>query len=383
MAINLQGDKAEQSFRVRCAECLDGGEKMEECLKKKEMAPTTKPVKQNQPDEPTKENDSEESDDSEKKFQSQLQMFIVTENVKWSDVAGLGGAKEALREAVILPIKSPHLFTGRRTPWGGVLLFGAPGTGKTYLARAVATEARGSTFSVSSSDLMSKWLGASRKLMMNLFRLAREHKPSIIFIDDIDLLCGSGDKAEFLAQMQDVRNANEGILVLGATSIPWTLDPAIRKRFAKRIYIPLPEECARSIMFKRMLGSARNTLTESDFATLGQKTEGYSGADISCIVRDAMMQPLRMVQSATHFKRVRGSVWNMPSQVVDDLWTPCSPEDPDCVEMTWMDIQDDKLQEPVVSMSHMLMCLSKAKPTVNEQDLEQFKKFMEDFGQEG
>ncbi|KAG9334341.1 hypothetical protein JZ751_008227 [Albula glossodonta] len=90
-----------------------------------------------------------------------------------------------------------------------------------------------------------------------------------------------------------------------------------------------------------------------------------------------------MVQYATHFKQVRGSTWVHPNQVVDDLWTPRSPGDTDAVEMTWMDIQDDKLKEPVVSMADMLKCLSGTKPTVNEQDLENLKQFMEDFGQEG
>lgn len=342
-------------------------------------------------------NESDEGDDPEKKkFQNQLSGAIVMEkpNVKWNDVAGLEGAKEALKEAVILPIKFPHLFTGKRTPWRGILLFGPPGTGKSYLAKAVATEANNSTFfSISSSDLVSKWLGESEKLVKNLFSLAREHKPSIIFIDEIDSLCGSRSeneseaarriKTEFLVQMQGVGNDNEGILVLGATNIPWTLDSAIRRRFEKRIYIPLPEEHARAFMFKLHLGSTPNSLNESDFNTLGKKTDGYSGADISIIVRDALMQPVRKVQSATHFKRVRGPSRDDPKVTIDDLLTPCSPGDPNAIEMTWMEVPGEKLLEPVVSMADMLRSLSNTKPTVNEQDLEKLKKFTEDFGQEG
>merc|ERR1712083_437999 len=107
-------------------------------------------------------------------------------NVKWEDVAGLVVAKGLLKEAVILPIAFPQLFTGKRKPWKGILLYGPPGTGKSYLAKAVATEANQSTFfSVSSSDLVSKYVGESEKLVKNLFTMAREKKPSIIFIDEI------------------------------------------------------------------------------------------------------------------------------------------------------------------------------------------------------
>uniref|UniRef100_A0A673CVW1 vesicle-fusing ATPase n=1 Tax=Sphaeramia orbicularis TaxID=375764 RepID=A0A673CVW1_9TELE len=379
-----QSAKAKESIRAKCTEYLDRAEKLKEYLKKKEKAPPAK-------------NESDEGDDPEKKkFQNQLSGAIVMEkpNIKWSDVAGLEGAKEALKEAVILPIKFPHLFTGKRVPWRGILLFGPPGTGKSYLAKAVATEANNSTFfSISSSDLVSKWLGESEKLVKNLFSLAREHKPSIIFIDEIDSLCGSRSeneseaarriKTEFLVQMQGVGVDNEGVLVLGATNIPWTLDSAIRRRFEKRIYIPLPEEHARSFMFKLHLGSTPNCLTESDFVALGKKTEGYSGADISIIVRDALMQPVRKVQSATHFKRVRGPSRTDPNIIVDDLLTPCSPGDPQAMEMSWMDVPGEKLMEPVVSMSDMLRSQAHTKPTVNEQDLEKLKKFTEDFGQEG
>lgn len=181
------------------------------------------------------------------------------------------------------------------------------------MAKAVATEANNSTFfSVSSSDLVSKWLGESEKLVKNLFELARQHKPSIIFIDEVDSLCSARSdnesesarriKTEFLVQMQGVGNDNDGILVLGATNIPWVLDAAIRRRFEKRIFIPLPEEHARQVMFKIHLGDTAHVLTEENLRELSRKTEGYSGADISIIVRDALMQPVRKVQNATHFK---------------------------------------------------------------------------------
>lgn len=107
----------------------------------------------------------QEEDADAKKLRGALAGAILSDkpNVKWEDVAGLEGAKEALKEAVILPIKFPHLFQGKRQPWKGILLYGPPGTGKSYLAKAVATEANSTFFSVSSSDLVSKWMGESER----------------------------------------------------------------------------------------------------------------------------------------------------------------------------------------------------------------------------
>lgn len=392
-----QTDRAKESIRSKCVQYLDRAEKLKEYLSKNKTK-EKKPVKQGESDKKEGDNSSDSDDENpeKKKLMNQLEGAIVIEtpNVKWSDVAGLHAAKEALKEAVILPIKFPHLFTGKRKPWKGILLFGPPGTGKSYLAKAVATEANNSRFfSVSSSHLVSKWLGESEKLVRNLFEMARDQKPSIIFIDEIDSLCSTRSdnendatrriKTEFLVQMQGVGNDNDGILVLGATNIPWVLDSAIRRRFEKRIYIPLPEEPARMHMFKLHIGNTPHSLTEEDFKQLAKRADGFSGADISVLVRDALMQPVRKVQTATHFRRVRGPSRSDPNVIVDDLLTPCSPGSPGAIEMSWMDVPGEKLLEPIVTMADMLLSLSTAKPTVNDADLTKLKKFMDDFGQEG
>lgn len=392
-----QSDKAKESIRAKCIQYLDRAEKLKTYLGKDHKK---KPV----PAGGGSGNKGKESDDSDedgkdpdkKKFEGALSGAIVMEkpNIKWEDVAGLDLAKEALKEAVILPVKFPHLFTGKRKPWRGILLYGPPGTGKSYLAKAVATEANNSTFfSVSSADLVSKWLGESEKLVKTLFNMARDNKPSIIFIDEVDALCGSRSenesesarriKTEFLVQMQGVGNDQDGVLVLGATNIPWVLDSAIRRRFEKRIYIPLPEAPARSNMFKLHLGATPNSLTDEDFKDLGQRSEGYSGADISIVVRDALMQPVRKVQTATHFRKVRGPSRDNPDVIIDDLLTPCSPGAPGAIEMNWTQVEGSKLLEPVVSMTDMLMSLATQKPTVNENDLKKLEEFTNDFGQEG
>lgn len=257
----------------------------------------------------------------------------------------------------------------------------------------MATEAESTFFSISSSDLVSKWLGESERLVKNLFELARANKPAIIFIDEVDSLCSSRSdsendatrriKTEFLVQMQGVGVDNDGILVLGATNIPWGLDAAIRRRFEKRIHIPLPEEAARRRMFEIHIGDTKTSLKSHDWGVMASKTDGYSGADIGIVVREALMMPIRKVQSATHFKHVRGPSPNEPDVIVDDLLTPCGPREAGVMEMSWMQVPGDKLLEPPVTISDFLRSLQNTRPTVNADDLKQFEDFTRDFGQEG
>ncbi|PIO35287.1 hypothetical protein AB205_0108710, partial [Aquarana catesbeiana] len=193
---------------------LDGtlGEKQKQSLRSEQLQAYLKKKKEGASE--VQWSDSDEEDLKKKNMPRQLQGSIFTDNtkVKWSNIAGL----EEVKTAVIFPIKFPHLYTGKRTPWRGVLLFGATGTGKSYLAKVLATESNFTFFSTSSSHLVSKSLEESEKLVKNLFQLAREQKPSIIFIDEIDSLSVGVD--------------NEGIVVLGATNIPWILDSDIRRQ---------------------------------------------------------------------------------------------------------------------------------------------------------
>lgn len=313
-------------------------------------------------------------------------------NVQWSDVAGLEGAKEALKEAVLLPIQYPQMFTGERKPWKGILLYGPPGTGKSYLAKATATESDATFFSVSAADLMSKWLGESEKLVRSLFEMAREAAPSIVFIDEVDSVCGSradGDsdstrrvKTEFLVQMDGVGHG-ASVLVLGATNTPWSLDAGIRRRFERRVYIPLPDQRARALMFKLHVGKTPHDVTEAEFHQLGAATEGFSGADINIMVRAALMEPIRKLQWATHFRYVAGPAPTDPTMYETDLVTPCGPRDEGAFEALLKDIPPAKLVPPRVSMRDFHACLATSKPSVSPDDLAKQEEFTRNYGVEG
>lgn len=379
--------KSKDLIRTKLTEYLERAEKLKEHLEDEEQKQNCR-VKHSAEVFGGSGNAGQEDEGEDKKLRGALSSVILTEkpNVKWEDVAGLDGAKEALKEAVILPVKYPHLFKGNRKPTSGILLYGPPGTGKSYLAKAVATEANSTFFSVSSSDLVSKWMGESERLVKQLFNMARENKPSIIFIDEIDALTGSrgeGEseasrriKTELLVQMNGVGNNSTGVLILGATNIPWQLDGAIRRRFEKRIYIPLPDLMARVKMFLLNVGDTPCGLSDGEYRALAEYTEGYSGSDIAVVVKDALMQPIRKIQIATHFKNVS----NLPN--VRKL-TPCSPGDEDAMEITWTSIEAEELKEPDLTISDFLKAIKTSRPTVNQFDLQNHEQFTKEFGQEG
>ncbi|KAJ1501059.1 Katanin p60 ATPase-containing subunit A-like 1, partial [Coelomomyces lativittatus] len=288
--------------------------------------------------------------------------IIQTSMVRWQDIAGLKEAKELLEEAIVLPLWMPHYFQGIRRPWKGVLMTGPPGTGKTMLAKAVATECGTTFFNVSASTLTSKWRGDSEKLVRLLFEMARFYAPSTIFIDEIDALCSTRGsesehessrrvKTELLTQMDGIPSSSEGkeamVMVLAATNFPWQIDEALRRRLEKRIFIPLPDlECRTQLLnFYLQQVKIDETFDSSKFA---KKLEGYSGADISTLCRDAAMMCMR--------RRIQGLK-------------------PDEIKK----LTKEELDAPVLS-SDFESALSKICPSVSQADVQKYKDWMSEFG---
>ncbi len=233
------------------------------------------------------------------------EVFTEIPNVKWEDIGGLSKAKQMLREAVELPLKHPDYFDklGIRST-RGILLVGPPGTGKTLLAKAVATESEANFISIKGPEVLSKWVGESEKIIREIFRKARQAAPCIIFIDEIDAIApirgyDEGSKVTerivntLLTEMDGMVNTKK-VVVIAATNRPDIIDPGLLRpgRFDHIVDVGMPDVETREEIFK--IHSKRMPVAkEVDFKKLAQMTEGYTGADIEGICREAGMILIR------------------------------------------------------------------------------------------
>lgn len=226
--------------------------------------------------------------------------------ITWDDIAGLEYIKKIIKEVVVFPMLRPDIFTGLRRPPKGILLFGPPGTGKTLIGKCIASQSKSTFFSISASSLTSKWIGDGEKMVRALFAVAKVHQPSVIFIDEIDSLLTQRSeteheasrrlKTEFLVQLDGAATSDEDrILIVGATNRPQELDEAARRRLVKRLYVPLPELEARKQIINNLLTTVQHNLNQEDVAKIAEKSEGYSGADMTNLCKEASMEPIRSI----------------------------------------------------------------------------------------
>jgi transitional endoplasmic reticulum ATPase len=233
------------------------------------------------------------------------EVMVEIPNISWDDIGGLNDVKEELKEAVEWPLKFPKLFqrAGIRQ-LNGILLFGPPGCGKTLLAKAIANESECNFISIKGPEIFSKWVGESEKAIREIFRKARQAAPSIIYFDEIDAISsgrGGSDTThtfasivnQILVEMDGIEN-RKGIITIGSTNRPDIVDPALLRpgRFDRLIFVEAPDRESR----KKILEVHTEFMPLADDVSLDKialETEGYSGADIENLCREAGMQAIR------------------------------------------------------------------------------------------
>ncbi|KAI3978031.1 hypothetical protein MKX01_032408 [Papaver californicum] len=248
---------------------------------------------------------------TENEFEKKLLADVIPPTdigVTFEDVGALENVKDTLKELVMLPLQRPELFCkGQLTkPCKGILLFGPPGTGKTMLAKAVATEAGANFINVSMSSITSKWFGEGEKYVKAVFSLASKIAPSVVFVDEVDSMLGRREnpgeheamrkmKNEFMVNWDGLRTKDkERVLVLAATNRPFDLDEAVIRRLPRRLMVNLPDSTNRSKILKVILAK-EDLSSDLDLDVVASMTDGYSGSDLKNLCVTAAHCPIREI----------------------------------------------------------------------------------------
>jgi SpoVK/Ycf46/Vps4 family AAA+-type ATPase len=228
---------------------------------------------------------------------------VEVAGLRLADVGGMAEVKERLEAAFLAPLRNPELVRlYGKSLRGGLLLYGPPGCGKTFIARAVAGEMGAQFLAVSLAEILDMYVGQSERNLHELFETARRNAPCVVFLDEIDALgqkrshlrnsAARGTVNQLLAELDGVQNVNEGVYVLGATNHPWDIDVALRRpgRFDRMLLVLPPDEEARQAIFRYHLRS--RPVANVDLGRLARKTDGYSGADLAYICENAAERAL-------------------------------------------------------------------------------------------
>lgn len=326
--------------------------------------------------------------EKEKQNVHQGENYAMTERpeTRLCDIAGNDTAKQAIEEAILLPMRAPYLFKGKVKPWSGILLFGPPGTGKSYLAEAIAGEMKDVTyFSLTSSKIVSKYVGESEKNVATIFEQARQRAPSVVFIDEIDSMCrqrGAASenessrriKTEFLTQLQGVGNNNDGIIFIGATNKPEELDDAMIRRFECRVYVPLPDAETRRVLMAKGFGPELcASLTEKEWNTLVNDTDGMSGADIGqTLCKEVNYYGIRFMNEAETFIVDKH----------DNHWVPCHPSEIGAIKTTLSTLlaKQCKIKCAPVGFKDIMECVKSISPSVDPKIIKAYETWNKRYG---
>lgn len=255
------------------------------------------------------------SDFEDEILESDSGYFLQKPKEKFIDVGGMNHVKEEISMKIIQPLNNPELYKayGKKIG-GGILLYGPPGCGKTYIAKATAGEINAKFISIGLHDILDMWIGNSEKNLHEVFELARRNAPCVLFFDEVDAIGASRSDLkqsamrhvinQFLSELDGVNNSNEGVLILAATNAPWSVDAAFRRpgRFDRIIFVEPPDLQAREEILRSIL--EEKPVEEIDFQKIARATEKFSGADLKAVVDITIEQKLREAMSKGSIQKV-------------------------------------------------------------------------------
>jgi len=361
---------------------------------------------QNQNTNSTKDLHVDEQEDSNCEYSNSYQNNIEDKNIEawvvlketnvfYKDIKGCDNAIMDISESVIIPLKYPIIFKRSKSRRAaGILLFGPPGTGKSMIARATACEISATFYTASCAELTSRWVGGSEKKLKSLFQTAIDHVPSIIFLDEIDSIAsvrGSeitiADQRltnQLLIELDNITNNQLSVFVIAATNLPWQIDDAVMRRLSRKIYIPMPNKCARRSMFEQAFSDIPR-ITPEDLDAFGEKSKNLSGSDISTIISRVKFIPLHILYTASTFiiKKSLDGIVSVAAVIDEDNNQKCDRDEQDdniIVTSTFDNIIDiygeDSVCIPQIVSSFISSEISTFSPTVSSSSRQLYKDYI-------
>lgn len=370
-------------FKAKCKQYLSRIQTIRDCMEKSEEVPHNNYIDKHQ----SSWLQLEDSNKDAFSYYSEVPSPLVA----LYNFAGHPECKDFIEKNVILPLRFPGVLDRVTRVKRGILLYGLPGIGKTYLIQAILSSVSCPYLCIPSSDLVSRVYSTEQilKHIQNIFEWARKNQPCLLCFEDLDVLChpdhnkpestSSQAREELTSQLQGY-SADNQVTVIGSTQTPWYLTGKLVRKFDRRFMLTLPELEDRIAIFKHHLSDVKHGLTEDDFRKVGERTCRFTGADLVCLARDVAMQTVRHIQDATHYKKIIVDKTDS-KEAQEEMLTPCAPDEPGALEITWEFLNADKLYVPPATIADVDKCLMRCLPSCSEDEVVKMAKWGEEFGQ--